>query len=587
MILPRAAFLSFCALTTAALAAPGSTEPPPVPAPQNDLLPDFLRGPWTNEQICEEWTPEGVHIVALAPPKWVAGRTTRLIFYATPNGNTAEQTLGSRLETGTDWHFDIQHIAAQTRRLRELTPTENIVLICVQADGLSWPAWRQKHPNNAFLIRALVQDWVNHAQIWEPTATLRVSLSGHSGGGSFLFGFLNGCETIPETVDRIAFLDANYSYSDDEHHGDKLLQWLHADAKRRLVVVAYDDRNIMLDGKKVVGPTGGTFRATERMRVRWEKDAPLQHEEKKPLQIDTDAVKQTVFAVHTNPENKILHTALVGEMNGFLFAMGTPNQALREPRTYSALVTPAARIPPRPAASALGGAALFAIADLPVAEREATLARALEAGNLPEFLRNWQAVTVSFTDANAKTHTAVFEVLPDYLAVGNDNDFVRVPLTPMTAQRVAWAFGCVLPTRKMVNDIYAAATVKLAPLPLTEAREAVPTFVQHNALIERQRAGKKLGLLVAGIKKDVVITNRLSEKPHRVAIYGWHKLDGLPIQPLTIVHRNTYVDYSHGIRLIKRDMTVDGKKRDVRDVLRDPIICGLLSDEGPINRPVY
>ena len=109
---------------------------------------------------------------------------------------------------------------------------------------------------------------------------------------------------------------------------------------------------------------------------------------------------------------------------------------------------------------------------------------------------------------------------------------------------------------KIANDIYKQAAVKLALIPLTEAREAVETFIKHNALIEKQRADilppvTQRGL-IAEIKKDVVVTNRLGEKPNRVAIFGWHKLDGIPIQPLTIVHVNWYVDYSHGVRLMKR-----------------------------------
>src|SRR5439155_18545018 len=95
--------------------------------------------------------------------------------------------------------------------------------------------------------------------------------------------------------------------------------------------------------------------------------------------------------------------------------------------------------------------------------------------------------------------------------------------------------------------------VKLEPKPLTEEREAVRTFVQHNSIIEEQREGKELGLLVGGHKKDVVISNRLKEKPNRVAIYGWHKLDGKPIQPLYVGHGDFYADYSHGIRLVKQE----------------------------------
>ena len=47
--------------------------------------------------------------------------------------------------------------------------------------------------------------------------------------------------------------------------------------------------------------------------------------------------------------------------------------------------------------------------------------------------------------------------MPDYLAVGSDDDFVRMPMTPQTAQQIADLFGCILPTRKMVDAIDAAA----------------------------------------------------------------------------------------------------------------------------------
>jgi hypothetical protein len=226
-------------------------------------------------------------------------------------------------------------------------------------------------------------------------------------------------------------------------------------------------------------------------------------------------------------------------------------------------------------------------ADLSLAERESMILAELRRGNLPEFLRKFATIKVSGKDAEGKEHTAYYHVMPDYLSVGTESGFIRVPLTPMTAQAAADAFDCSLPTARMVNDIYKQAQVKLEPRPLGEAREAVETFIRHNAIIEGQRAGSSPGLLVAGTKKDVVITNRLSEKPERVAIYGWHKLDGNPIQPLTIVHKNTYVDYSHGIRLVKRTLLVDGQPRDIRDVLSDPQLAFLLSDEGVITRVAY
>jgi hypothetical protein len=106
----------------------------------------------------------------------------------------------------------------------------------------------------------------------------------------------------------------------------------------------------------------------------------------------------------------------------------------------------------------------------------------------------------------------------------------------------------------------------------------------HNEKIEAQSRtlGITQGALVSGDKKDVVVTNLLAANPGRIAIYGWHRLDGAPIQPLSTVHGACYADYSHGIRLVSETVLVDGAARSVYDVLSDPVLSGLLSDEGPI-----
>jgi hypothetical protein len=244
-------------------------------------------------------------------------------------------------------------------------------------------------------------------------------------------------------------------------------------------------------------------------------------------------------------------------------------------------------IPDRPADALAGRAFMKSVADLSPSKREAAIQDELLSGNVPAFLRQFVTIHTSTVVGDDVEVTASYEVAPDYLAVGSDDDYVRVPMTPMTAQAVADAFGCTLPTRKMVNDIYDQAEVKLAPLPLTEDRTTVTTFLQHNGLIEWQRQDKPRGVLVGGIKKDVVVTNRLQEKPNRVAIFGWHKLNGEPIQPLTIVHVNTYVDYSHGVRLVRKAMRVDGEMTTVDSVLADPSLSALLSDEGVIADPRY
>ena len=184
--------------------------------------------------------------------------------------------------------------------------------------------------------------------------------------------------------------------------------------------------------------------------------------------------------------------------------------------------------------------------------------------------------------------TATIEVMPDYLAVGSDDDFVRMPMTPQTAQRIADQFGCVLPTRKMVDAIDAAAEVRLAPHPMTEDREAVATFVEHNEIIEKQAAGKQLGSAHHRHQERHRRSRRASSKNRSgLAIYGWRQLNGQPIQPLTIVHWNRYVDYSHGVRLVRDSIEVDGQPLKIADLLADPERCGLVSDEGPMKPPRY
>lgn len=562
--------------------------------PPAAILPGFHLSPWFGEQVREEWIVDGVRVLVNAPESFDHRKPTRLVIFATPNGNTIEQTLGCANGKGLDWHFDIQHIAAQARKLRALLPEENVVFACTEADTLSWPAWKAKQRDGPAQVRKVV----DIIKSWVPADNLRLMLAGHSGGGSFLFGYIDSGPEIPAEVERIVFLDANYSYNDADKHGDKLIAWLKGDKRRRLVVIAYDDREITLNGKRVVGPAGGTYRATERMQARFAQDTPLAESRMADFIQRVGLNGQVAFHVHTNPANKILHTALVGEMNGLLFSLTDPESppawgTFGGPRAYTEWVQPAPGIPSRPA-DVLDGAAFFqkinslrAKGGMSAPAYEEAVAAEILKGNIPDFLRTFQKVTIQGKDPGGKARTVVIEVMPDYLAVGSDTDFVRTPLMPTTAARIAEAFGCALPTRKIVDEVHQAATVKLEPRPMTRDRELAATFLAHNQIIEGQRAGQKLGELVVGIKKDVVVTNRLGERPNRVAIYGWHRLDGKPIQPLTTVHVNWYVDYSHGIRLMKRTVLVDGKPWDVRAVLYSADLAPFLSDEGPVKNSTY
>ena len=201
-------------------------------------------------------------------------------------------------------------------------------------------------------------------------------------------------------------------------------------------------------------------------------------------------------------------------------------------------------------------------------------------GNLPSFLRHFVPVRVTVSDSSTgKAIKAVYFVAPDYLSIGPASDWARVCITPDAAQQIADSFHCFLPTRKMVDDIYRSAVVKLAPFPLFAYRDSTPTMWQHHLIIEGQRKGRKG--LIAGIKKDVVLSGKISQdkKPDRVAIYGWHKPGGMPIQPLYTGHIYWWVDYSQGIRLVYRKIKVDGVWLDYTEVFKNPRLSRLLCDE--------
>jgi len=196
------------------------------------------------------------------------------------------------------------------------------------------------------------------------------------------------------------------------------------------------------------------------------------------------------------------------------------------------------------------------------AERDSLALEYANAGQVPDFYFHFIPVTMPFTMPDGKQVKVTLYVAPDYFVVGTNSNWARVPITPMAAQKIADAYDCFLPTPLMVDAIYKASTVKLTPVPMYAYRDSTITMWQHHLIIEGQRKNKKG--LISGIKKDLVLSNKVAEnaRPNRVAIYGWHTLDGKPIQPVYAGHVNWYVDYSHGIRLIAKKVKVNGKRVD-------------------------
>ncbi|MGF1926206.1 MAG: hypothetical protein ACQUHE_18680, partial [Bacteroidia bacterium] len=180
-------------------------------------------------------------------------KPTKLIIFSLPNGNTTAQSFGKNLNLGDDWHFDIQHIGAQTTFIRHADPSTNYVVVYLENSLKSWPAWRRKYSDADKKIGEFVHHILDTYGKYKP----KLILTGHSGGGSFIFGFVNAFRKIPSSAERIGFLDATYGYETDKHL-DKLKTWL--DKKgTALQVIAYNDSVVIYNGKPLVSPTGGTW----------------------------------------------------------------------------------------------------------------------------------------------------------------------------------------------------------------------------------------------------------------------------------------------------------------------------------------
>ena len=230
------------------------------------------------------------------------------------------------------------------------------------------------------------------------------------------------------------------------------------------------------------------------------------------------------------------------------------------------------------------------IQGMTTAQREQAVYDQIAAGNIPPFMRNLKPVPVSTTG-----HTGTIYVTADYIGIGDNADYYRMPMSLTLAYKVANLCNSQLPTPKMVDHIRDAATIRIAPV--TETPDATmntePIFWKHNERVDAQLTSFTQGGLIAGDKKDVVSAAILltdnSSNFARVAIYGWPYTNNTNIQPLYIGHEEAYHDYSHGIRLVSQFMIYDGQETTVSAVLNDPSKILILNNtiDSPDNSIVY
>jgi len=273
-------------------------------------IPDFDE----QEQLIQLYNNVRILINAPSASKFNKSLPVNLVFYALPNGNTIEQTKGKLLNEGDDWHFDIQHIAAQTRFIRKKLNMHNLVVAYLENDFKSWPAWKRQTENFGQKIVSIVDSIKIIFKEYNPIVTL----SGHSGGGSFNNAFIETNKNIPDWIDRITFLDSNYGYNDEI--GKKLVTWLQKSDKNTLITLAYNDSIALYNGKPFVSATGGTWYRSKMMLKNLSKYIDFNAIENKDFIFYETENKQIQIILKKNPYRKIFHTEQV-ELNGFIHCL--------------------------------------------------------------------------------------------------------------------------------------------------------------------------------------------------------------------------------------------------------------------------
>lgn len=221
-------------------------------------------------------------------------------------------------------------------------------------------------------------------------------------------------------------------------------------------------------------------------------------------------------------------------------------------------------------------------------QRDTAILHEFLSGNIPDFLKNFKPLTITFG-----SNSITYLVMSDYLSIGNEADYLRMPMSAEVGQTIADKYDCSLPTRKMVNDIYSNADIKLPAKPWGEPYTGMDNndrYPIQNEKINKQLAGLDPTKLIAGHAKDIILSQKLypNNPKKRVCIYGWMMSNGQVIQGLNASsHELSYQDYSQLIRLISNDVIVNGNLMRLQDVFASPSLCSLVSDEGVLKFTRY
>ena len=208
-------------------------------------------------------------------------------------------------------------------------------------------------------------------------------------------------------------------------------------------------------------------------------------------------------------------------------------------------------------------------------------------------------------------HVAVIKVMSDALMIGEPDSFIRINMSMSGERKVAQVLGMSLMTPKVADLAYKAADIKIEPCTQTpDAKMAYTSrMIKHSNDINTRVVGKTHNMdpsligscqvgCIADVGKDWVLSNRITNV-NVATNYGWRTAvkpnpahlgngpfsgpDGFMWQTLGAAHNTQHVDYSQVVRLMSREIIVDGQLMDFKDVVTDKNLCRLINYDGVLS----
>ena len=256
-------------------------------------------------------------------------------------------------------------------------------------------------------------------------------------------------------------------------------------------------------------------------------------------------------------------------------------------------------LPPRKRNAPTGSQFMARVGKIYGSDYEKKVVLEILSGNVPDFMspENWREITMKGKVDGMEVEIRL-KVCPDYLAIGSNEDYVRVPLSPVTLQRLADALGWALPTVKVVDEIYRIAGRENSLVRLIDGqmvsqdlkkkvrpprsnkdvllaniwnspryRSYISRFMttsefalRQSKMADREKKGMPKHALVCGNKKDVVVHKVPDEQRYKRRLIQYR-----PFHPQGLdygAHPQTHIDYSLGARFVHQNVTVTirGKK---------------------------